>query len=276
MAFGRIGTTSSKFGGTTSPTYGPTKGRGPHGGGGSYGGGATIEHTFQLCSHQWLARDHSWYETGAPDAGPGGFKTTFKVPQIVGDPVSIKFATTMTGMWRWIWQNLGNIPMDGSPGALPLPHAVLEAKHFYEWSKGGEDRERLSCGNWTKHTLYSKPLTAWLGGYWDGTAATCNWAQGAHDQWSFQCNGTFHPCQLTLCTGSATQGPHVNAVWWSWMSNEEKKAWRDGMSIQYAPIVGFIYENIPGYSNVPWETTHTWWNWSDIRASVEVKMTITY
>jgi hypothetical protein len=221
--------------------------------------------TIELAWNQWLDKAHDWYDTsnntGALDAPSGGYKKLFRLDPPKQDPVSITFKLTSANVKRFLWQNL-------SDEVVVEPFAVIQAKHYLEYANGYGSRSTMAICSYTGGTYYGGSdggLNPFSGTYFTIDPTYCH-----SDVGSFTCPSTapLPPCQDTGCVVSNNSAQGTYILYWAHMSPALRDYVRNGLWMRYAPEVLF-----QAHSTVDFDTHHGWWNWSDVRSYVSLKVT---
>lgn len=207
-------------------------------------------------------------------AYPGGFLANYTSPPLAVDPVSITIKTENSNVVRWQWENLHptqtmqDNPAPGTTAWSPAPLLNISVFHdFWARTEPGVDK-RLLRDHYGKisYTPFGHCTTQGILAF-DGTI------DGAGS------SGWMYQCPSSNCVATNISSEKEETYLWAEMSAAEQQRWRDGMLIGYRPVVGqseALGVSTPCASNVPWETNHWWWNWSDFRSTVRIYFTATY
>jgi hypothetical protein len=228
--------------------------------------GSTETHIINVASNQLATRDFSdtpvgsWH--GATDAPAGGFQKTFTVPAPSSDPLSIRVTFTTENSAIWLWENLSDTAMTDLWALTRVDHR-LHTRDFSTTFGGPVPSGQILNPIWfmVVHSAYAHdfsdaPDAQPFDGVIDGLGPS---------GWIRQCLGQAPYGQPTPCNSSVMDPTSTNTriIYWYQLNDTQKDQWRAGKLFYYAPEVSFVgtpYTEV----TIPWETTHDWWNFSDV------------
>jgi len=207
--------------------------------------------TVRVANHQELARDPNF---------PQGFSFAFDLPPLPNTVQTITWKVDSSNVAYWRWENLSDQWMNSTTTGAPI--ATITAKHILQTRKPDNTGRVLAVAPYSQisYSQYGSCSSPGLAPF-DGTI-DANGPSG----WSYSCPGD--------CVSYSNSGTTTYVTQFGGIPYSEKQMWYAGKKIVYTPDVSF-YSPFPLCpSNVTWETNHDWFNYSDMRSTVDVTITI--